>query len=48
MAGSIQGLTVIINGDATKLTKAMREARAEAGIMTDWPISYWTPKCPMA
>ena len=33
MAGSIQGLTVIINGDATRLTKAMREARAEAGIL---------------
>lgn len=33
MAGNIQGLTVIINGDATSLSKAMREARAEAGIL---------------
>ena len=33
MAGTIQGLTVIINGDATSLSKAMREARAEASIL---------------
>jgi len=33
MAGNVQGLTVIINGDATPLTKAMRQARAEAGTL---------------
>ena len=33
MDGTIRGLTVIINGDATKLSKAMRDARAEAGML---------------
>lgn len=33
MDGTIKGLTVIINGDATKLSKAMRDARAEAGLL---------------
>ena len=34
MAGeTIKGLTVIINGDATQLSKAMRDARAEAGML---------------
>lgn len=30
MAGAIQGLTVVINGDATPLTRAMRQLKAEA------------------
>lgn len=33
MAGSIQGLTIIINGDATPLSKAMRQLRAEASTL---------------
>ena len=30
MAGTIQGLTVVINGDATPLTRAMRQLKSEA------------------
>ena len=33
MASKVKGLTVIINGDATRLTKAIRDTKAEASVL---------------